>query len=50
MLLLLDTHTLLWSADDPGKIPTSAMSLGTYGSNEVKQPVQAMRRPRQVSW
>lgn len=27
MRLLLDSHTLIWSADDPAKIPVSVMSL-----------------------
>lgn len=34
MRLLLDSHTLIWAADDPGKLPALAKSLILDPSNE----------------
>ncbi|HET6574072.1 MAG TPA: type II toxin-antitoxin system VapC family toxin [Fimbriiglobus sp.] len=34
MKLLLDTHTLIWAADDTSQIPAAAMSLMANVSNE----------------
>jgi PIN domain nuclease of toxin-antitoxin system len=34
MKLLLDTHTLIWAADDPARIPAAAMTLLANASNE----------------
>lgn len=35
MRLLLDTHTLLWSADDPSKLGTTALSALNDPTNDL---------------
>ena len=34
MRLLLDSHTLIWSADAPAKLPATAMSMMQDPTNE----------------
>ncbi|MBY0524277.1 MAG: type II toxin-antitoxin system VapC family toxin [Gemmataceae bacterium] len=35
MRLLLDSHTLIWAADEPAKVSAPAMSLMTNAANEL---------------